>query len=223
MFDSEKVTAELFDRCIKELSSDSICKLADAAAMLGESANAEAIQPLLQKANTATDWLIQDFFVRALMELSYDLREADTALKKIVLIEPPESDRVLEIEQTFKSPYIYFDLVRGKLIFWGKGSDSIIAREILKSLFSEFELFDKLYPDKPLIASFCMKHIYEEYDRGFWDFFKRIQRHPNTIVYWHYELLGDRMTLMGESYADLFPGIKFIFLDISRSDLYYDY
>jgi hypothetical protein len=217
------INPELLEKWIKELNSDSIYNLANAAQMLTESENSLSVEPLVNRANATTDWLVQDIVVRALTEMACKIPEADAALNEIVLIEPPKTNHVLEIKQTLRSPYVYFDFERGKLIFWGKGTDSVVAHEILKSLFSDFELFDKIYPNKPLIASFCMKRIIDEYDRGFRDFFKKIQQHPSTIVYWHYELLGDRMTLMGESYSESFPDLKFILLEVPQSGPYFDY
>jgi hypothetical protein len=213
----------LFEKWRKELNSDSLFAIAEASVYLGESGDPQAIEPLVNRAETTKDWLVQDFAVRALRQLEEKLPEADVALSKIVIIEPPESDHIIEINQTAETPHIIFDHIKGKFLLKGKGTgdyDNVMA--MFKTITNEFETFDKKYPEKPLIASFCIKSMSDTFGKELYRFFRRIKLHNNTIVYWHYEIFGDSMTYVGEDF-ELIVNMKFIYLEVPQSGEYFDY
>jgi hypothetical protein len=211
-----------FSKLTDRLNSSVLCDIAFGAAYLGMSRDPKAVEPLLIKAITASDWLVQDFAVRALTFLEFNLPEAKHALDKIVLIKPPENGYVFEIKETKISPHVYLNFERGKLVFWGNGSHSDVCRGIFESLFKEVELFEKLYPNKPLIASFYLESFGDAIFNGLFTLFKRIQHHPDTIVYWHYNELGDDITCIGEDYESM-VNLPFILLPVPdyESHLYF--
>jgi hypothetical protein len=220
---SNSIKPEFLDNLKKSLNSNSLFELAEASAYLGESGDPQAIEPLVMKAKTSVDWLIQDFAVSALTQLAGALPEAGEALKQIVIIEPPESGHILEIKQTAETPQVIFDFEKGKFILRGKGTgDYENVMEMFKSITNEFESFDIMYPEKPLIASFCIKSMSDTFGKELYKFFRRIKLHNNTIVHWHYEIFGDSMTYVGEDF-ELIVRMKFVFKEVPDTGLSRDY
>lgn len=207
---------EFIDKWAKNLNSDSLFDIAEAAAYLGESGNLQAVELLAKKAEKTKDWLIQNILVRALGALACKLPDAKTVLEKIILIEPPASGHVLEIKPMPRTPFVLFDFEKGSFFLRGKGTDenvNIIA--MFESLSVEFAEFDKTYPDKPFIASFCIKSMSDMFSNELYKFLRRIKLHQNTIVYWYYEIFGDSMTYTGEDY-ELISKMKFIYLEVPQ-------
>lgn len=217
------IKPEFFEKLKKKLNSNSLFEIAEASAYLGESGDPKAIEPMVIKAKTAEDWLIQDFAVSGLTQLAGKLTEAGAALKQIVIIEPPVSDHILEIQQTAGTPYVFFDFEKGRFFLIGKGTgNEVKVADMFKMINNEFGLFDKLYPAKPLIASFCIKSMFDLFSNELFRFFRRIKLHNSTIVYWYYEIFGDSMTYVGEDFESL-PDMRFIFLEVPETGMHRDY
>jgi len=203
----------LFEKWRKELNSDSLFAIAEASVYLGESGDPHAIEPLVSLAETTQDWLVQDFAIKALRQLAHRLHEVYTILKKIALIEPPQSDRVLEIRETNKSPGVYFDLVRGTLYIGGKWAEDEFTEIIFKSIYNELDLFNKIFPSKPLIASFYLKGMGISFEKELLSFFRKIQHQPNIIIIWYFDFYGDSRTLIGEGFES-YTDMKFIYSEV---------
>lgn len=220
---SKSIKPELFEKWKNELNSDSLFAVAEASVYLGESGDPQAIEPLLKLAETTNDWLVQDLAVSGLTQLAGMLPEAITVLKQVERIQPPATDHVLEIKPTAGTPYVSFDFEKGKFFLRGKGTgEDEMVRATFKLITDEFEAFDRMYPGKPLIASFCIKSMFVLFSNELFRFFRRISHHKNTIVYWHYEIFGDSMTYVGEDYESVVD-LKFIYLEVPQSGPYYDY
>jgi hypothetical protein len=216
MENSNTIKQEFFDSLKKKLNSSSLFEIAEASVSLGESDDPRAIDPLVIKAKTAVDWLVQDFVVGGLTQLAGKLAEASAALKQIVIIEPPESDYILEIKQTAETPHILFDHKKGKFLLRGKGTsdyDNVIA--MFKTITNEFESFDKKYPEKPLIASFCFDIIHKELSGHLLYFFQCIAIRRNTIVYWFFNNGDSDMLDAGKDYESV-VNLPFRFIEIPQ-------
>ena len=209
--------SELFNKWIGNLDGSSLYETAAAAAYLGDSSDPDAVEPLLRKALSSSNWLIQDFAVRALMTLARKLPEAETALSKVNIIEPPEHDRIFEIKQTAESPHIILDFERGRFSISGKGTgDNESTRSLFDSVSRELDLFDKMYPHMPLIICLYLKSFDTPFDKELFKMLKRIGLHQETIIYWHYEFFGDSITYVGEDF-EMITGLKFIYVEIPDS------
>jgi hypothetical protein len=214
---SGQLQQELLDKWENNLKSDSLFDIAEAAAYLGESGNPLAIRPLVDVAEATQDWLVQDLVVRALGVLAERLPEAKSDLEKIKLIEPPVSGHILELKQTERTPYILFDFEKGSFFLKGKETgdwESITA--MFESINFEFSQFNTTFPDKPFIVSFCLKTNSTIFSKELYKFLCRIRLHPNTIVYWYYEIFGDSITYIGEDFESI-VNMKFIYLEIPQN------
>jgi hypothetical protein len=191
---------------------------------LGNSSDERTIRPLLILTHTTNDWKIHDLATKAIIKLTSLLPEEDNSENNIVRIQPPISDRILEIKQTKQSPFVYFDIEKGILLICGRiadDSDKII--EIFKSVSDELDLCYNRYPDKLLVAEFCIEFFRTGCGKMILDFFKRLEKRMNTTVFWYY-LAGDEdMLESGEDFESIIR-VPFCLKEIpAHEDFYFDF
>lgn len=204
---------EAFDIIIKALDDENIGNIASASEALGKSGDTRAIAPLLKKAQNSSEWLIQDLVISSLKELSTYFPEIETSLNKIKKIEPPKSARIFKIGSSFRSPCVYFDIEQG--LFLMRGNSFLeLHIPLYNAIKDELELFNRKYPDKPLIASFCLGFYYTASSNEIYGLFRCLEKHVNTIVYWYYQEDDDNQYEIGDDWTRLIK-LPFKFIEIN--------
>lgn len=187
------------------LNSFVLFDIAFAAAHLGMTQDERAVEPLVKKAMNSSDWLVQSFAVRALRYLSGNTPEAVEALKAIRIIEPPEPGLIVEFKPVNGMPFISLDFEKGALSIGGRARrDSIVTSHIFGLLNAEVELFDKIYPSKPLIISLNFESITTSFCKHLGTLLKRLKQHPDTIIYWYYFREVPEMLDLSDDYSQIF-------------------
>jgi hypothetical protein len=193
-----------FEKLVEGLNSKVLYDIAFAAAHLGMSGDLKAFEPLLSKAMSASDWLIQDIAIRALKNLESKIPEVGEALTKVKKIEPPPQGLVVSIKPTDMTIYATFDFALGSLLIGGRArSGNFDYQLIYKSIKHLFDLFVEAYPEKPLIITLHFDILDSGNVKSLLWLLKNFKQNPNIIIYWYCEEEDPDMIDLVDDYNDL--------------------
>lgn len=133
-----------------------------------------------------------------------------------------ESLQIFEIRPTLRSPHMILDNEKGFLFMKDRLADEN-GKTLLQfnTFLAKLENFDRRFPGKSLVASFCFDMIHEELERLLLYFFRCMALRGNTTVNWFFDKDDNEMLSIGK---DLESVVKlpfcFIELDINGRNLF---
>lgn len=201
------------------LNSPVLFDVAYAAAHLGMSGDPKAVESLTALVNTSDNWLIQEFGLRALMFIGLKDPAVLESLKGIKRIESPASGLIVELKPVNWLPFVSLDFERGTLLIEGLArAESLRINQVFSSINAEIDLFDKMYPDKPLIVTLNLDSFTSLFCKLLGSLLKKLNQRRETIIYLYYLKEDEDMLDLSEDYNQIF-GLKII--NIFKDDVYY--